>query len=121
MIRSYRLQPHQALPQIPKANRRHPLFLNLALLLPNKCRTRTTRPRTIYGPINTDPLPEYALHPPTLRVIADGVRRQEELAVHKQKVEEVAHWLEEAFGDTADGRLSKYRVSSRSLSIVRSS
>ena len=36
---------------------------------------------------------------------------QEDLAVHKRKVQDVRHWLLEAFGNDPSGKLKKYRVS----------
>lgn len=38
---------------------------------------------------------------------------QGELAVHKKKVEDVRHWLDEAFTGGPSGKLRKYRVCQR--------
>jgi cell cycle checkpoint protein len=40
----------------------------------------------------------------------DPTSRQEELAVHVRKVEDVRRWFTEAFGGVPMGKLKKYRV-----------
>lgn len=44
---------------------------------------------------------------------------QEDLAVHRQKVEQVSHWLSEAFGVSNGGKLRKYRVSCSPIPCIR--